>query len=317
MKRFYRAARSLFCCVLAVLPMLAFPCTAACAQDKNGNEGSGGKGGDGRGGGGNGGGGALGWVFFLGGLFGGGGQNRGPSPETTLTRDGPQIPPRFAMGTFTVHGFVQGDWPMVLDFQLLKTGQAWVEVISGDTEPFYYRLDGTQLGRQLIVLKLPFRFGKSPVPALYSLRTLTAGPGEIAPLPTVVYGLGAGPTAVGSMMIDGMHFLPSSIRRSRNENAFYGFHSRADFSQVAVDIYREEVIGDDVIETFVYRDKLRDGVRRDQRVGENNSRKWDGKNQKGKISAGLHRAGVRVWTDPKKDGSWEIATSDELVNVSE
>jgi len=251
----------------------------------------------------------------LGTLFGGGPKD----PVKTLASKGPIFPLAFSMSSLSVQGFVKGAWPVVLDFEMEVGALGLLTVTSEGVEPFFYRLDGTKVGRQLTTLRLPQRFGERPRVGWYFVRVLSQGPGEVSPLYFRVFGLGAGPRAVGSVAIDQLRFQPGTIRPANREKVSFGFHARSDFNKVSAEFLRVGLFNGQVIASLVDDEEIGD-VRRDESII---NRSWDGKfgkvnkQFKGKPSLGQHVLQVRGWIGSKDVGDWVIAWSSELVRVVE
>lgn len=258
----------------------------------------------------------IGGIFNL--LFnrGGGGEQRKVTPFEDVTENGPQIPEDVSMSNFSVLGFCQGGWPFVIEYELDKPGQCWIE-ISNETADFFYRLDGSKLGRQMLVLDLPARFGEKPNLARFVVRSLTEGLREIGPCPVYIYSMGCGKTAVGSVTIDQITFQPPSINVSRKESAVYSFRSLRDFGKARVEFCRLSEIGGEVRRRRVKTVTLDSGLKRDERYGVDKPALWDGKANPKEVSIGHHRIQVRVWTNPASDGSWLFAGSRDQVEVRE
>ena len=250
----------------------------------------------------------------------GGGQK---DPEKFLVKKGPYIPAVFSMSALTVRGFVRGGWPMVLDYEIVEPGALVLLTVSaaGVEPPFYYRLASSAPGRppEPLILKLPDRFGARLRIAWYSVRSLTNEPGEMEPVRFHVFGLGAGPAAVGSVGIDELKFGPPNIRPQEDQRASYSFHARSDFNKIAAEFLKVSLSENQVVANLVDQDEIRD-VKREDRV---TARTWDGKAGKvavnkrwrGKPSLGTHLLQVRGWRGSKKARDWVIAWSSDIVSV--
>lgn len=296
-------------CLAACLLLSALP-SSSQSQNGEGETGTGRGDGNGR----RRGGGGIGIDLDLGGLF----RPRRSRPDLakTLAENGPLFPEIRSRDAFWVQGFARGGWPVVLDFKLDRPGLAWVEVTAEGVAPFYYRLDGTRTDRQLVMLRLPPRFGDKPAPALFVVRTFAEGEGELTPLPLQVLGIGAGPRAVGSVAVDSVFFGPQSIRTRQKEKATYRFHCKSDFNKVAVEIHRIWFENGNFQMKRIKRDTLKGGVRRDSWVGRNNDKTWDGKAGR-RVSQGAHLLQVLAWTNAASDRDWVAALSEDQVSVSD
>lgn len=241
-----------------------------------------------------------------------GARSRPPEPAKFLEDEGPQFPASYSMSLFAVQGFAKGAWPMVIDYEVEPGSFAFVTVAADGVEPLYYRLDDSRQGRHYEILKLPERFGKSPSPAAYVVRSLSARPGEMKPGFLRIYGLGAGDKAVGSVSIDSLQFRPGSIQPKRKQKAAFSFRAREAFKDVEAEFYRVGLANDgQIVATRVDGQKIKKGVRRDERI----KQEWDGKTDEGETSQGQHLLQVRAWRSLKEGGDWVAAQSAELVRV--
>jgi hypothetical protein len=171
---------------------------------------------------------------------------RNKSPEKILTEKGPQFPLVFNMSSFQVVGFAKGNWPMVLDYELLPGTLGLVTVTSEGIEPYYYRLDPQLPGRQLIRLQLPARFGNPPRIGTYSVGAFADAAGELQPAMFRVYGIGAGERAVGSIALEDLKFGPPEIfpqRKDRDNKASYSFHPKNPFDKFTAEFVRVGLSG--------------------------------------------------------------------------
>jgi hypothetical protein len=216
------------------------------------------------------------------------------------------------MSNLSVLGFVKGDWPMVVDYEVKQPGLFLLSVSAEGVAPFFYILEGSQPGRRQQILRLPPRFGTQPKSGNYTIHALTNTPGEATPVFLRVFGLGAGERAVGSVAIDQLSFSPSSIRPKEKQNAYYGFHSHADFEKVTAEFQLVGLLNDAVVGRLEYKEDVKDPVRRDTEI---QNKPWDPR--KAKAAPGQTLFQVRAWYTLKKGGDWVIAWSPQLVRVEE
>ena len=233
-------------------------------------------------------------------------------PEKILSNHGPQTPATFSMSNFSIMGFAKGNWPVVLDYEVRKPGLYLLTVSTGDSAPFSYLLDGSQTGRQQIILQLPARFGPDPKPGSYSIQAMSNVPGEVAPAYLRVFGIGAGERAVGSVAIDQLHFTPPAIKAQDRQIASYGFHSHADFEKVTAEFERVGLVDGSVVTQIEDQQDIKDVVRRNTSI---QNQQWDPRKRKAK--PGQHMLQVRAWYTLKGGGDWVVAWSPELVRVEE
>lgn len=121
-----------------------------------------------------------------------------------LDRDGPRFPNRLAPGQFQVQGYAAPGWPVVLDFDAPTGADTALEVNLEGFDPrasIHYPLEPAA-GRRVVVMMLPNGGGFDRVlRARFTLVSTFRSGGGRAPAPLSVYGIGAGPRAVGSMTI--------------------------------------------------------------------------------------------------------------------
>jgi len=232
-----------------------------------------------------------------------------PNPAKVLDKEGPRFPDGYSMSSFSVQGFVKGNWPMVVDYESSPQSITLLTIVADGVEPVFYRLQGG--ARQEVRLTIPGRFGDRPQIALYTVRALSTNVGEVGPVYFRIYGLGAGPRAVGSVGIDRLSFRPGTIRPSQRGEAVYSFHVRNDFDKVRVEFYKVGRVNDQVLAKKVGTGKTWEQLRRDRTEGD----RWDGKTDKDKPTQGQHQFCARAWMKSSNDKDWVIACSGELVRV--
>jgi hypothetical protein len=240
-----------------------------------------------------------------------------------LDKEGPQLPAVFSMSSFSVMGFVKGNWPVVFDYQLERDSLLIVVIAPEGHEPIIYRLNG-KAGHWQNRLAIPARVGENSVVAQYTLTSLDDGAGQLGPAHLHVHGIAAGPKAVGSIGIDKVTFSPASIHPARGEHAQYMFHSISDFKNVEVNFVRVANDHGEIIAARVGRKSAGSIAKNEARNGD-----WDGKGDGGgkeaqayppelqqwlKSPTGQHLVQVRAWYGAK-DGDWATALSEEFVTV--
>jgi hypothetical protein len=203
---------------------------------------------------------------------------------------------------------------MVVDYRLKKGAQLRVEVTAKDKEPFVYTLDGKG-DRALKIFSLPERFGNEPVAATFAVSAVESGAGEQKTAPVRLYGLGAGKKAVGSVAIDEVRFGPPSVRISRFGKAQYSFRSRSDFNRVNAEFLLIRNQGGIVqVQERVRQDDI-GSVAQGEWVGKDKPKQWDGKDEQGEVSDGLHLLQMRAWRSSVKEGDWVVSWSEDWVDV--
>lgn len=234
-----------------------------------------------------------------------------PDPAAPLLAKGPGFPTEFSMSCLPMHGLVKGGWPMVVDYTLARPGGVSIEIhLEGGGAAHVQHLDGSP-GRHLLRFDLPASLGTAPRAAL----VLVKGGEEAGRLQ--LFGLGAGPRAVGSVAIDQVEFTPSVLRRSARETARYSFFARSDFNRLAASVLKVQA-GEGAIKVSRVREfDHPGGVSRGTRFGPGAAQPWDGSDERNQASPGLHLLQVRAWASAAEDGDWVTAWSGRGVQVSD
>jgi hypothetical protein len=206
---------------------------------------------------------------------------------------------------------VRGGWPFVVAYELEQPGYLRLTITPKRGAATSYRFPeaGTAPAgsRQESVVVLSKDLGKAIQEGSLSLRAFAGEAGD-QPVPFKAYGLGAGDQAVGSMTVVNVRFSPSEINISRRQRADCRFKVRRSFSQVQVQINR---LDDSTGATTPIFQTL---VRPTPSQGQEPGYPWDGRDDKKRISEGLHNLQVRAWFGPEV-GAWNAALSETLVRV--
>lgn len=109
-----------------------------------------------------------------------------------LDKNGPQLPRVFNMSSFSVMGFVKGNWPVVFDYQLERDSLLIVVIAPEGQQPIIYRLNG-KAGHWQNKLSVPAGVGTESVVAHYTLQSMDEGVGQLGPSHLHVHGVAAGP----------------------------------------------------------------------------------------------------------------------------
>jgi hypothetical protein len=234
-----------------------------------------------------------------------------------LAANGPRFPDSYSIGTFGVQGYVRGGWPVVIDFAAQPDTCTWLE-ISVDQRSFASVLDFDGRGeRKLVRIDMPGALAPGPSPGMYVVHSARPAcpnhrvPGnERTPSPVEVYGIGAGPRAVGSVAIDELQFGPPELR-SPQDRATIAYRAESEFNHASIEILRFDQ--DPPGQFNVHRVTAR---KADVAAGQNQSAPWDGKTDSGARSLGVHRLQVRAWFT-ENDKSWVGAISPSSVIVAQ
>jgi hypothetical protein len=158
-----------------------------------------------------------------------------------LKSHGPQLPKAFDMNNLHVTGFVQDGWPIAIEYALPGTVDAHC-IITTSHKRGSFALPPTGGARHIVKLTgIPSGFSEKPGVADYWIRL------DASPLPVSssgwpglrIYGVAAGPHAVGSVAIDQVSLAPTdkAIRVSAGDVALFGFHSHSDFDSVIAEFW--------------------------------------------------------------------------------
>jgi hypothetical protein len=221
-----------------------------------------------------------------------------------------------------VQGYVRGRWPFVIDFLPERDSRTWLEVVLDGKLSFTQILDSDgSSGRRLIRVVLPADLTGAPRPGTYVIRSIRVEDGrrrqgrdgKDVPADVQLYGIGAGPRAVGSVAIEEVVFEPGLLRLvpSSPTSATYSYNAKSEFNRVAVEILR-----------FVNRDGsvTAERVKSDEQIGVRLGRSqrgsWNGTKENEAVpSVGVHRLQVRAWFN-SEDKSWVGAWSPNTVTVA-
>lgn len=239
-----------------------------------------------------------------------------PEVPDTLSTEGPRFAPAFSLGCVPVHGFVRGGWPLVIDYQAEAGTMPSVEVHVDGRDPVVLEL---QRGgeRRLMKLELPKSLGEKPVPALFLVRTVRDQPGTPALGRMNLFGLGAGPRAVGSVAIDQVDFKPGELRIAKKGTARYSFYARSDFNHVAAEILRVEQREGELQVRLARSIAFPGGVAAGTWTGRQQPLTWDGTDNASVPSYGPHLMQVRAWLTAQEGGDWVSAWSAGTVDVKQ
>lgn len=144
----------------------------------------------------------------------------------------PIVPEHFNFSDLKIAGYIQGGWPVAIDYQLSRPGFAMVRVQINNRKPCNYQLDITTTNRQLKIFKLPETLGDKPVRAIIEIHATSNSGGITTLIPTKIFGFVCGTKAVGSIGIDQINFGPDSINVKLGELAHHFYFSHKSFNKV-------------------------------------------------------------------------------------
>ena len=230
-----------------------------------------------------------------------------------LLRDGPQLPTQFNMSAFAVRGLIKGGWPIVADYEQTEPGRVQLQISIPGADIVTYRLDQFGMGRHVLRFELPRFLGGSLKPAIVALTAAKDKRQKDTIDGFRVFGVGVGPRAVGSVAVDQLEFAPDSVRVANGDQATYAFHSLSDFDNAAVEFMQVSQSVDGFRTRYVNGQRISGGVRRDSWIGRGaQQQRWDGHDERNRVSRGRHQLQVRVWDD---GGDWGGAWAGSGIDV--
>jgi hypothetical protein len=236
------------------------------------------------------------------------------SPDDLL-QNGPPFPRTLRDGSFDVDGFARGGWPFVIDFQPQPESCTWLEVSADDAPAWGAILDPDgRAGRRTARITLPENLGQLPRPAHYAVYSVQQPCTVRQPTPTPsridVYGIGAGPRAVGSVAINNLQFGPRTPRFPQ-EMATFVYVADNDFGRVSQEIldFRPDGAAKWIV-VPVSTTQLYASQRGTHRGS------WDGTGPGGGRTPGIYRFQVRAWNTLNDEKSWAGAISSDSVHIA-
>lgn len=243
---------------------------------------------------------------------GGAAGSAGAATVASLAISGPVFPAILNMSNFSVVGFVNGGWPMVIEYELEADSTAVATINTRDGKhSFVIPLPSTNDQRTEVIRHLPAEFGQEPEVGVLSFIALKNGPEPRKPARFFLSGLGLGPRAVGSVVIDRLQCDPDSIQPKLNQTATYRFHSGSAFNTATADFRLRFVSGGVLTSRPVFSQQFPDGIGRDGSV----TKDWNGRSNKGKIFPGQYQFFVQAWLNLKSSKDWAYKAKDQAVKV--
>ena len=227
-----------------------------------------------------------------------------------VSKVGPLFPLGFNMSHFEVKGFVKGEWPLVIDYELEPDSIATLTISTENVkQPVVINLSPTQRGE--VISKLPAEFGKKPQVGVLTFEAFKTGSSGREPAGFVLHALGMGDHAVGSVVIDQLHFQPENISTQKGQKASYSFHSRAYFNRGWAEFKLLTVTNRIVHVQLVASEQLNNGIRN----GDSVTREWDGKDNHHLVKPGVYQFHVRMQRGLSSGGDWVFAAAEQVVRV--
>ena len=218
-----------------------------------------------------------------------------------LLKNGPKVPQNVSMSHLIVDGLIGPGWPVGLDFELGGPGSVLLDITTADKVQYHQVLTNSLNGRG-ITISYPDGLPDKLQSATFDVQAVPLT-GSSGPAPSMrVYGMAAGPNAVGSIAIDQITFGPAQLKMK--ETAQFNFHSHSDFSNVRAD-FMWTGLKDNQIEM------KQDSETPLNPVGSNERAQGS---LQGKGSVGQHLLQIRAWRG--NSGDWVVAWSPDVVNLT-
>jgi hypothetical protein len=227
-------------------------------------------------------------------------EHKQPSPED-LMKNGPQVPQNVLMNHLVVDGLIGPGWPVGLDFQLEGPGSVTLDITTADKVQYHQVLTNNLNGRGITISR-PDGLPDKLQSATFDVETVPPAGSNGPPPDLRVYGMAAGPYAVGSIAIDQVTFGPSAVKMK--QDAQYGFHSHSDFSNVRADFMFTGLKDNHIVMKQDNETQL-SPVNKDEHA--------QGSLQ-GKGTEGQHLLQIRAWRG--NSGDWVVAWSPDVVTLA-
>lgn len=232
---------------------------------------------------------------------------------TVLAKEGPKFLAAYVISDFAAEVFVR-QAPIVVEYQLGEESTATITftaVVKKERKTYARSLSSTGGEVRQVSFDLPPEFGKKAVVGTMIVKAENRDRAKTDPPDFELLGVCMGEKGCGSIGIDRLNFQPDRVRATQQEQVDYSFHSRGDFEKASAEfLVLERTPGGQYQNRRVKTEKL-SGLRRDASVG----RRWNGKDQKGRVSKGRHRLFVKAWNAEKKGGDWASAISRQRVVI--
>ena len=240
----------------------------------------------------------------------------------TLLTYGPQFPLSRPADQFEVAGLANAGWPVVLDFMPAPNSCTFLVVTIGGkaAAPAVIDADG-HIGRHLFRADFELKPIDRPTPARYVVQSVTpacpsgslpANLASLRPSPLEVYGIGAGPSAVGSISVSDLHIGPPRPNLSVGQIT-WSFETKTVFNHATLSFLRFERFPRDggIVATPVR------SFAAPSLIGRQHSGNWNGLDNNGHLSPGIHRLEVRAWDNQENDKSWAGGISNDFVTITQ
>jgi hypothetical protein len=216
-----------------------------------------------------------------------------------------------------VHGFVQTGWPLVIDFKPQPGTQTIASISVPSHDPVFITLDSNSDGSRRVLndVRIPALGAKGAhagVIIVYSVLPAHADaagkPGSVTYAPLEIYGIGAGPSAVGSVAIENLSF--AQHRKMPGAGfATYGYLAEKAFANVVAEVLRFSAVGNTINVASIRQLQRGPGI-----AGAFGPGQWDGLDAQSQKERGAMRLQVRGWMN-SSDKSWVGAVSPQAIVI--
>ena len=225
-------------------------------------------------------------------------EHKSPSKDD-LMKNGPKVPQNVLMNHLIVDGVIGPNWPVGLDFQIEGPGTVTLDITTAENVQYHQVLENDLHGRGITITR-PQGLPDKLQSATFDIEAQPPA-GSTTPPSLHIYGLAAGPHAVGSIAIDEVKFAPSSVKKK--DPAQYGFHSHSDFSTVRADFMWTGLKDQRIVMKQDSETSLNPVGQGEQAQGSFET----------KGSPGEHYLQIRAWRG--SGGDWVVAWSPDIVTL--
>lgn len=171
--------------------------------------------------------------------------------EETLDRDGPRFDEMVHLGEFEVESYLRNGWPLVFDVDTEPGASVVLEVeiegVDPKKSPRYQLVPAPPEAGDTAAHGWYARADLPPLEALaetHRVKVRLTALKDRKFVPLTVYGVGAGPEAVGSVAVTVDYFGPSPVTRGGDHDASFlvSFHNQALFPQLAAQVTQQKTV---------------------------------------------------------------------------
>jgi hypothetical protein len=224
-----------------------------------------------------------------------------------LDANGPRFPELQKIGHYQVQGYAAAGWPFAVDIDTEPGTRTWLEVrYQGSKQKEIVDLTRPHGGRRMEVIHLPGTPGAVGI-ARYSIRSgLPRGRRKPLYREFKIYGIGAGPNAVGSLYVSVTNFGPAQA--ANPVNVSWAVSAERKFQKSLIEVLRvpDRKKGK---YTLVAQGPIELGLRRRA----NGS--WGALPMKAAVGPGTYELQVRAWLTGAGGGDWTGAYAPGQVRI--